>query len=76
MDITHGHKRGTAASGMHANDLLTAGVDARHACDIGGQRRLTLREEGIARGRAHNQELHEQGHIRRHGGFQRDLPLS
>ena len=40
-----------------------------------GQRRLALREDGLARARAHNQELHELGHIRRHGGYQRDLPF-
>ena len=38
-------------------------------------RRLKLREEGIARGRAHNQELHEQAQIRKHGGYQRALPI-
>lgn len=36
---------------------------------------LSRREAGLARARAHNQELHELGHIRRHGGFQKDLPL-
>lgn len=49
--------------------------DARVAHDNPQQRRLALREEGMARGRAHNRELHELGHIRRHGGFQRDLPF-
>lgn len=48
-------------------------VHTRHADPH--QRRLALREEGMARGRAHNRELHELGHIRRHGGFQRDLPF-
>lgn len=69
--------RDTAAAGMHAGDLLSGCASQKvRDCEIDGQRCLALREEGLARGRAHNQELHEQGQIRRHGGFQRDLPLA
>ena len=39
------------------------------------RRHPDVRETGLARARAHNQELHEQGHIRRHGGYQNPLPM-
>lgn len=37
--------------------------------------RLARRLAGIARHRAHNQELHEQAQMRRYGGHQWGLPL-
>lgn len=46
--------------------------------DDGGQdasQANTKREKGIARGKAHNQELHELAQIRKHGGYQRALPM-
>lgn len=39
------------------------------------ERQKTDREAGIARGKAHNQELHELAQIRKHGGYQRTLPI-
>lgn len=39
------------------------------------RRRSEMRAEGIARGLAHNRELHELSHIRKYGGYQNDLPF-
>ena len=43
--------------------------------DNAGNERENARAEGIARGKAHNQELHELAQIRKHGGYQRALPM-
>lgn len=67
-----------AHQAMHAQIALGAPVgdtDYERSQAEYERRRVAMREEGLAKAAAHNRELHQLAQIRKHGGFQNELPF-